>query len=162
MPARLNVALVDAGLMGLFHAESLAHRLPGARLVMAADADEATGRGLIRRLGQDETRYERDAQAAIEDPSAQAVVIATPARSHADLMVAPARATKPAFTEKPLAHTFSEADRAIRAVKTGGTFLQVGFQRRFDRGFARARSTRRTPPSWRTSLSVRGPAPRPP
>lgn len=139
MPARLNVALVGAGLMGSFHAETLAHRLPHARLAVVADADEAKARDLLSLLGLDETRYERDAQAAVDDPSVQAVVIATPARFHAELIVAAARAGKPSFTEKPLAHTIAEADRAIEAVAAAGTFLQVGFQRRFDRGFARAR-----------------------
>src|SRR4051794_35053462 len=140
MPARLNVALVGAGLMGSFHAETLAHRLPAARLAIIADADEAKARALIAQLGlEDDTRYERDAQAAIDDPSVQAVAIATPARFHAELIVAAAKAGKPSFTEKPLSHTLEEADRAIQAVEVAGTFLQVGFQRRFDRGFARAR-----------------------
>ena len=139
MPARLNVALIGAGLMGSFHAETLAHRLPGARLATIVDADEAKAREVIERLDLDDTRYERDAQVAIDDPAIQAIAIATPARFHADLLVAPARAGKPSFTEKPLAHTVEEADRAIDAVAAAGTFLQLGFQRRFDRGFVRAR-----------------------
>jgi myo-inositol 2-dehydrogenase/D-chiro-inositol 1-dehydrogenase len=140
MPARLNVALVGAGLMGSFHAETLAHRLPGARLAVIADADEAKARSQIDQLELDDTRYEREAQTAVDDPAVQAVVIATPARFHADLIVAAAGAGKPSFTEKPLSHTVVEADRAIQAVEAAGTFLQVGFQRRFDRGFARARA----------------------
>ncbi len=139
MPARLNVALVGAGLMGSFHAETLAHRLPGARLAVVADADEPKTRDLFARLGLDDTRYEQDAQAAIDDPNVQAVAIATPARFHADLIVAAAKAGKPVFTEKPLTHTLEAADRAINAIESAGTFLQVGFQRRFDRGFLRAR-----------------------
>ena len=139
MPARLNVALIGAGLMGSFHAETLAHRLPGARLATIVDADEAKAREVIERLDLDDTRYERDAQVAIDDPAIQAIAIATPARFHADLIVAAARAGKPSFTEKPLAHTVEEADRAIDAVAAAGTFLQLGFQRRFDRGFVRAR-----------------------
>ena len=139
MPGRLNVALVGAGLMGSFHAETLAHRLPSARLAVIADADEVKTRALIERLELDDTRYERDAQSAIEDPDVHAIAIATPARFHADLIVTSAKAGKPSFTEKPLSHTVEEADRAIRAVAEAGTFLQVGFQRRFDRGFARAK-----------------------
>lgn len=139
MPARLNVALVGAGLMGSFHAETLAHRLPHARLAAIADADEAKARAVMADLELDDVRYERDAAAAIHAPDVAAVVIATPARFHAELIVEAARAGKPAFTEKPLTHTLDEADRAIRAVAAAGTFLQVGFQRRFDRGFLRAR-----------------------
>src|SRR5438045_3749088 len=116
MAARLNVALVGAGLIGSFHAETLAHRQPRARLAVVADADEAKARELIGRLELDDTRYAREAQAAIDDPEVQAVVIATPARFHAELIVAAARAGKPAFTEKPLSHIVAEADRAIEAV----------------------------------------------
>ena len=43
MAARLNVALVGAGLMGSFHAETLAHRLPHARLATIVDAKFAPG-----------------------------------------------------------------------------------------------------------------------
>ena len=69
MAARLNVALVGAGLMASFHAETLSHRLPNARLAVIADADEAKTRQLIERLGMDDTRYERDAQAASSAPA---------------------------------------------------------------------------------------------
>ena len=139
MPAQVNVALVGGGLMGSFHAETLAHRLPHARLATLVDADEAKARDLIAQLELDDTRYERDAEAAFADPSIQAVAIATPARFHAELIVAAAQAGKPVFCEKPLTHSLAEADRAIEAVAVAGTFLQVGFQRRFDRGFQRAK-----------------------
>jgi myo-inositol 2-dehydrogenase/D-chiro-inositol 1-dehydrogenase len=139
MPARLNVALVGAGLMGSFHGETLAHRLPHARLATIVDADEAKTRDLMARLELDDTRYERDAEAAFADPSIQAVVVATPARFHSELIVGATHAGKPVFCEKPLTHTVEEADRAIQAVESAGTFLQVGFQRRFDRGYQRAR-----------------------
>jgi myo-inositol 2-dehydrogenase/D-chiro-inositol 1-dehydrogenase len=139
MPARLNVALVGAGLMGSFHAETLAHRLPHARLATIVDASEAAARAVMERLELDDTRYASDAATAFADPTIQAVAIATPARFHAELIVAAAQAGKPVFCEKPLAHTLDEADRAINAVAAAGTFLQIGFQRRFDRGFQRAR-----------------------
>ncbi len=139
MAARLNVALVGAGLMGSFHAETLAHRLPRARLATIVDANEAAARALIDQLELDDTRYEPDAATAFADASIQAVAIATPARFHAELIVAAAQAGKPVFCEKPLSHSLAEADRAIEAVAVAGTFLQIGFQRRFDRGFQRAR-----------------------
>ena len=56
MAARLNVALVGAGLMGSFHAETLAHRLPRARLATIVDANEAAARALIDQLELDDTR----------------------------------------------------------------------------------------------------------
>ncbi|MCC6179050.1 MAG: Gfo/Idh/MocA family oxidoreductase [Chloroflexi bacterium] len=140
MVAPLNVALVGAGLMGSFHAETLAHRLPHVRLAAIVDADEARARALMARLGLDDTRYEREPGAAFTAPDIAAVAIATPAAAHADLIVGAAQGGKPVFCEKPLAHTLADADRAIAAVEAAGTFLQIGFQRRFDPGFRRARA----------------------
>ena len=138
MNARVNVALIGAGLIGSFHAETLAWRVPGARLAAIVDANLEGARRLTAELGLDDLRIEPTPNDVLADPSIQAVAIATPARFHADLIVAAARAGKPAFCEKPLAHTLDEADRAIEAVANAGTFLQIGFQRRFDRGWRRA------------------------
>ena len=138
MNARVNVALIGAGLMGSFHAESLAWRVPGARLAAIVDASLDGARRLASNLSLDDVRIEASPDAILADPSIKAVAIATPARFHADLIVAAARAGKPAFCEKPLAHTLDEADRALAAVEGAGTFLQIGFQRRFDKGWQRA------------------------
>jgi predicted dehydrogenase len=60
------------------------------------------------------------------DPQVDAVVIATPARTHADLVVAAADAGKGVFCEKPMAVTLPDADRAIDAARRSGVVLQVG------------------------------------
>lgn len=65
-------------------------------------------------------------------------MIATPARFHAEAIVAAAQARKAIFCEKPIAHTLADADRAIQAAHEAGVPLQIGFQRRFDRAFLSA------------------------
>lgn len=65
------------------------------------------------------------------------MVIATPARTHADLVEAAARAGKAVCCEKPMATTLADADRAIAAAEAGVP-LQVGFNRRYDAGFRAA------------------------
>ena len=72
-------------------------------------------------------------------PAVEAVVIATPAANHADAIVAAAQAGKAVFCEKPIANELADANRAIRAARDAGVILQIGFQRRFDRAFVRAR-----------------------
>ncbi|MDP8923337.1 MAG: Gfo/Idh/MocA family oxidoreductase [Chloroflexota bacterium] len=138
MVSRVNVALIGAGLMGSFHAETLARRVPGARLAAIVDANVEGARRLAGELGLEDIRVEPSPEAVLADPSIRAVAIATPARFHAELIVAAARVGKPVFCEKPLAHTLEEADRALAAVERAGTFLQIGFQRRFDKGWRRA------------------------
>jgi myo-inositol 2-dehydrogenase/D-chiro-inositol 1-dehydrogenase len=132
--SEIGVALVGSGRMGSFHGESLARRIPGARLVAAADPAP----GAAKRLGAD--RAYTDPAGAFADPAVDAVVIAAPARFHADLVVAAARAGKAVFCEKPMALSLADADRAIEAVRAAGVVLQVGFNRRFAADWQAARA----------------------
>ncbi len=135
MTKPLGVGLIGAGWMGAFHGESLARRVPGARLVMIADPAPGAAGKLAAVTGG---RAAADSQQLIADPEVDAVVIAAPARFHADLVVAAAAAGKAVFCEKPMALTLADADRAIAAAAQAGVPLQVGFNRRFDASFAAA------------------------
>ena len=132
----LSIGLVGAGRMGSFHAETLARRLPGVRLAAVADPAPGAARGLADRLDC-ATAYTEIAD-LFADPAVDAVVIATPARTHADLVEAAARAGKAVYCEKPMATTLADADRAIAAAAEAGVPLQVGFNRRYDAGFRTA------------------------
>jgi myo-inositol 2-dehydrogenase/D-chiro-inositol 1-dehydrogenase len=134
----VGVALVGAGRMGAFHAETLARRLPGARLAAVADAAPGAAERLAGALGAD--RAYTDAAQLWDDPAVDAVVIAAPARSHADLVVAAAAAGRHVFCEKPMAATLPDADRAIDAARSAGVVLQVGFNRRFAADWRAARA----------------------
>lgn len=134
-PHNLRVGLIGAGRMGSFHAESLARRVPGAILAAVADPLPGAAQRLADRLG---VRAFSDLQSMLDDGEIDAVVIASPARTHAEWVIAAARAGKHVFCEKPMAITLEEADRAIAAAKQAGIVLQVGFNRRFVSGFAAA------------------------
>ncbi|MCA2216918.1 Gfo/Idh/MocA family oxidoreductase [Jidongwangia harbinensis] len=130
---KTGVALIGAGRMGLFHGETVSRRLPGTRLVAVADP-VGGGKGL------DADRFYADAAQVWDDSEVDAVVIAAPARLHADLVVAAAEAGKSVFCEKPMALTLADADRVIAAARDAGVVLQVGFQRRFAPDWAAARA----------------------
>ena len=134
----VRVALLGAGRIGTSHAELLAHNVPFGSLVAVADPVEGAAARLAERL---------QAPVAATDPAevlgrddVDAVLIATPARNHTDLVVAAAGAGKHVFVEKPIAHTIADADRSIAAADAAGIVLQVGFNRRFAPGFAAARA----------------------
>lgn len=136
----LAVGLIGAGRMGSFHAETLARRLPGVRLAAVADPAPGAANQLADRLADhvgSPTAYTEIGE-LLADPGVEAVVISTPARTHADLVVAAARAGKAVYCEKPMAVTLAEADRAIAAARDAGVPLQVGFNRRYDPGFRAA------------------------
>jgi myo-inositol 2-dehydrogenase / D-chiro-inositol 1-dehydrogenase len=134
----IGVALIGSGRMGAYHGATVTWRLPGARLVAVADPAPGTAEKLAGQWGAP-AAYTDPAQ-ALADPAVQAVVIAAPARFHADLIVAAARAGKAVFCEKPAALALGDLDRAIDAVRAAGVVLQVGFNRRFAPDWAAARA----------------------
>ncbi|TGB14731.1 Gfo/Idh/MocA family oxidoreductase [Streptomyces sp. MZ04] len=131
------IGLIGAGRMGAFHAESLARRIPGARLAAVADPVPGVAQRLADRLGC--PNPVADIEQLLTVPEIEAVVVATPARTHSDLVAAAASAGKAVYCEKPMAVTLDGADRAIRAAHGAGVPLQVGFNRRYDRGFRAGR-----------------------
>src|SRR3954447_7259576 len=134
----VGVALIGSGRMGAYHGATLAQRLPGARLAAVADPAPGAAEKLAMALGA-ASAY-TDPGEALADPAVEAVVIAAPARFHADLIVAAAEAGKAVFCEKPAALTLADLDRAIDAARTAGVALQVGFNRRFAPDWAAARA----------------------
>lgn len=75
----------------------------------------------------------------LDDEGIDAVIIATPTASHAELVVAAARAGKHVFVEKPVAANAEEAERVVAAVTAAGVLCQVGFQRRYDPSYREAK-----------------------
>lgn len=72
-----------------------------------------------------------EVDAVLADPAVDAVVLATPHTTHADLAVRAAQAGKHVFVEKPLALDVAGARRAVDAAAAAGVVLQVGHNRRF-------------------------------
>jgi myo-inositol 2-dehydrogenase/D-chiro-inositol 1-dehydrogenase len=134
----IGVALVGSGRMGAHHGATVAERLPGARLVAVADPAPGTAERLARGWGA--ATACTDPAEAFADPAVQAVVIAAPARFHADLVAAAAQAGKAVFCEKPAGLTLADLDRAIEATRAAGVVFQVGFNRRFAADWAAARA----------------------
>src|SRR6185369_3586322 len=113
-----------------------ATRIPETRLVAVADPDE-------KALGEVSATYDarphRDPGALFQDSEVEAIVIASPTHTHADLTVAAAATGKPTFCEKPPALTLAETERMKAAVSRPGVFFQMGFMRRFDPAYAAAK-----------------------
>ena len=72
-----------------------------------------------------------DAQAVIDDPDVEALVIVTPTTTHRDLVAAALAAGKPFLCEKPLATNFDVVDEMCRMVAASPVTAQVGFHSRF-------------------------------
>jgi predicted dehydrogenase len=66
----------------------------------------------------------------LNDPEINAVYIATPPDSHAELTIKAAKAGKAVYVEKPMARTFQECNSMIRASEIAGVPLFVAYYRR--------------------------------
>ena len=133
--AKLNVGLI--GLPSRAYTPAISRRGLRARgLVAVADVDRSA---VDRITGDfDIPRGTTDPGDVIGDPSVDAVVIVTPTNTHRQVEAA-AAAGKAVFCEKPLSIALDEAVAIRRAVERSGIFFQMGFMRRFDRGFAAAK-----------------------
>ena len=134
---KLNVGLIGLGRLGRIYARDLSTRVACTRLVAVADVD---------RTAVDEIAGEFDvpfsttnANDLISHPSVDAVVIVTPTSTHRAVTEAAAASGKAVFCEKPLSISLDEASAIKHAVERSGIFFQMGFMRRFDRGFAAAK-----------------------
>lgn len=134
-PVRLG--LIGSGWIGAFHAETIAHRIPGAVLAAVADPRPGAAEQVAAPLGN--VRTYTDSAELIEDTNVDGVVISSHAFTHTDLVVAAATAGKAVFVEKPMALTLADADRAIFASQAANVPLRTGFNRRFSHDFAAAR-----------------------
>ncbi|PKG24737.1 Gfo/Idh/MocA family oxidoreductase [Niallia nealsonii] len=134
---QLKVGLLGAGRMGAFHGETIAKRIPNASLCAIADPFPGAAEKLAEKLGLTIKTYINSGE-MMEDPNIDAVIIASPAKTHANNVIAAAKNGKAVFCEKPMAVTLEEADEVLQVVKEMNVPLQVGFNRRFAKGFRKA------------------------
>jgi myo-inositol 2-dehydrogenase/D-chiro-inositol 1-dehydrogenase len=158
----LNIGLIGAGRIGRLHAGHLAHQIRRARLLSIADVAEDAAR-------QCATEHRvpsavADYRVLLDDRDIDAVVVCSATDTHAQIIEAAAQAGKHVFCEKPIDLTLGRIDAALSAVASAGTKLQVGFNRRFDASYRRARQAVEQGEigrPWRLHLISRDPAPPP-
>lgn len=131
----MRIGIMGLGRIGTFHAETLATLDAVDGLVVTdprADAALAAG----ERFGAEVV----DSPQAVLAAGVDAVVVAAATDTHLSLILASVEAGVPAFCEKPVARTMKEAVAVLDAVTDSGVEVQIGYNRRFDAGFAAARA----------------------
>ncbi len=136
---KLGIGVLGIGEMGKRHAENLRRNVPEARLVAVADVAEGRARQTAAELEIDHSYTSLEAMLQTEAAELDAVLIATPDKFHARAVSQAAAAGKHILCEKPLALSLADAEEALAAVKKAGVRLQVGFMRRYDPAYARAK-----------------------
>ncbi len=135
----MRVGVAGAGRIGAFHAATLAS-LDGVTEVVVADASPE----LAHRVADGTAGGRAVPVETLVDSGIDALVIATSTPGHAGLVRAGVAAGLPTFCEKPVAGSLDETLDVVGVVEASGVPVHVGFQRRFDAGYRRARDAVRS------------------
>jgi myo-inositol 2-dehydrogenase/D-chiro-inositol 1-dehydrogenase len=127
-------ALFGAGRIGRIHAANIAAH-GEARLKYVVDVDAAAAGSIAASAGATVT----DAKTALSDASVDALLVASPTDTHANLIEAGAAAGKAILCEKPVDLDVLRARAAVAAAERAGILLAIGFNRRYDPSFRRIR-----------------------
>jgi len=125
----MRIAVLGTGRMGSARAKLLR-----SEEVLLAGGDPARTAAVAAACGATPVTVE-EALAGTPD----GVVVASATDRHAEHLLAAAELGVPVLCEKPIALTVEDTRAAVEALARTGATVQVGFQRRFDPGFAAAR-----------------------
>jgi predicted dehydrogenase len=123
MSERVRVGVVGLGYWGPNLARNF-EALAASELVWCCDSDA----GARERTAQivPGTRMTGRIEDLLEDDTLDAVALATPVPTHAELAVRVLQAGKHCFVEKPLAQSVADAERAVAAAEEASRTLMVG------------------------------------
>lgn len=119
----VNVAVVGAGAWGINHVRAMS-RAKDARLVLVCDGSEAA-RARAAAIAP-EARLGQDLDEALAAPDVDAIVLATPAKYHAEQARMALNADKHVLVEKPIALDAADAHAVVSAAETHKRVLMVG------------------------------------
>lgn len=132
MKRKLKIGIIGVGRIGKLHGENLAYAVKDA--ILEAVADPFMNEEMItwaKGLGVE--KCYTSAEEVFADSDIDAVFICSSTNTHADFMIAAARAGKHIFCEKPIDLDMDKIKVALEEVEKAGVKLQVGFVRRFDK-----------------------------
>jgi len=119
----VGLAVVGCGYWGIHHVRVAAAQR-GARLVAVCDVDGGARARAARAAPG--ARPLATLDEVLADPAVNAVVLATPARSHADQAARALAAGRHVLVEKPLALAVADAEAVVDAAARAGLVLAVG------------------------------------
>jgi myo-inositol 2-dehydrogenase/D-chiro-inositol 1-dehydrogenase len=134
----IKIALMGIGRIGKIHLRNINQHFPGAAVVAVADPlyDEETFKKDHGNLF-----FSKDPLEAITLPGIDAVMICTPTSSHATLIEAAIKNGKHVFCEKPMDLSLERTAELVLMAKNAGVKLMLGFNRRFDPDFMKAKKS---------------------
>ena len=130
----MRIGIAGVGRIGAFHASTLA-AVPDVEQVVLTDVFPQQAARVAEENGYELAPDLDDLLGRVD-----ALVVTTSTSGHAPTLRSALAAKVPTFCEKPVAATLEETIELVQLVEEAGVAVQVGFQRRFDVGYRRARA----------------------
>jgi len=127
----IRFALFGCGRIGRVHADSIDVH-PRAELAWVYDPIESAAVEVAKRYG---AATAPSVNAVIDDPTVDAVVIASATPTHVDLLTLAVHAGKAVLCEKPIDLDLALVDRCWTEIAALNPTVMIGFNRRFDPSF---------------------------
>jgi len=124
----IGLGIAGLGMAGALMVRAAAHH-PGFRLAAAAEPQAGPRQAFARDF---EANIHSDIRALCDDPTVDAVYIATPHQFHAEHASLAAAAGKHIILEKPMALALADCDAIMAAVEKAGVRLVIGHTHAFD------------------------------
>jgi len=131
-----KIGIIGFGRIGRIHFKNV-EKFNDTEVIAVADpfADQMTE--VFDKYGID--NYSTDFNQIINNPEIDTVFICSPTDTHAKIAIAAAKAGKDIFCEKPIDLDTERVNEVLAEVKRAGVSFQVGFNRRFDPNFVKAK-----------------------
>jgi myo-inositol 2-dehydrogenase/D-chiro-inositol 1-dehydrogenase len=135
----MRLGLIGLGRIGAFHARTLSE-LPEVDSLVVTDAQPAAIDRVVADLrGADAGVEPAESPEKLLAAGVDGVLIAAATDAHPELLLAAVDAGLPVFCEKPLAADIGDAVRVGEALRGRDQRVQIGYPRRFDPGYRKAR-----------------------
>jgi len=135
---KIKIAVIGLGRLGSFHAINLQTRIFNAELVAVSEINETALANFTNKFPT--VKGYKDYKEMLKDNSIEAVIVASSTSTHASTVIDCIKANKKIFCEKPIAVNLEEAKEVQKVVDENDAYIQLGFMRRFDKPYAKAKA----------------------
>jgi len=131
----MRVAVIGSGGIGAVHAQMATNC--GLTIAACGDIIESKAKALAQPYGAEAVT---DCEGLIQRDDIDIVAVTTPTPTHAQYVIAAAKAGKAIFCEKPFCRTLEQCDAALAAVREAGVKLFIGHVVRYFHEFEAIRT----------------------